>query len=160
MIFWERFVYHQNTVKILSHQYVGMFAVVNIFWSPMSHKIYFLCLDPEFGLKIYFFCLDPELWLSHCGNIFLHWHGLRIYFAVGVDSGYISWTTRGVWGPSVKKKLVIFSLLGVYSGTRVHFQIWKVWLCKKWKIAIKLTMLGVLFQGPGWISKYGKSGYA
>jgi hypothetical protein len=53
--------------------------------------------------------------LSHCGNIFLHWHGLRIYFAFWDDSGYIFWMTRGVWGPSFKrKKLVIFSLLGVF----------------------------------------------
>jgi hypothetical protein len=33
----------------------------------------------------------------------------RIYFAFGDDSGYIFWMTRGVWGPSFKrKKLVIF----------------------------------------------------
>ena len=27
MIFWEKFMYHQNTLKIFSSQYLGMFAV-------------------------------------------------------------------------------------------------------------------------------------
>ena len=27
MVFWEKFMYHQNTLKIFSHQYVDMFAV-------------------------------------------------------------------------------------------------------------------------------------
>ena len=28
MVFWEKFMYHQNTLKIFSHQYVDMFAVL------------------------------------------------------------------------------------------------------------------------------------
>jgi hypothetical protein len=40
---------------------------------------------------------------------------VKIYFSTGMASGYIFWMTRGVWGPSFKrKKLVIFSLLGVF----------------------------------------------
>jgi len=31
MIFWEMFMYHQNTLKTLSLQYVVMFAVKTIF---------------------------------------------------------------------------------------------------------------------------------
>ena len=27
MVFWEKFIYHQNTLKIFSAQYLGMFAV-------------------------------------------------------------------------------------------------------------------------------------
>ena len=30
MVFLEQFMYHQNTLKILSHQYVGMFAVIGL----------------------------------------------------------------------------------------------------------------------------------
>ena len=39
MIFWENFMYHQNTLKILSPEYVGMFAVIVEF---VSHQI--LCV--------------------------------------------------------------------------------------------------------------------
>jgi hypothetical protein len=40
---------------------------------------------------------------------------VKIYFSTGMASGYIFWMTRGVWGPSFKrKKLVIFSLLEVF----------------------------------------------
>ena len=59
----------------------------------------------------------------------------------------------------------------LFSGSRVHFQIWKYAHCQiknSNKIGGKseknrgwlVTMLGVLFQGPGCISKYGKCGYA
>jgi hypothetical protein len=46
--------------------------------------------------------------VTHCGNIFLHLHGLRICFTFGDDSGYIFWMTRGVWGPSFKRKNKLF----------------------------------------------------
>jgi hypothetical protein len=72
--------------------------------------------------------------LSHLRNIFLYWHGLRIYFG----SGYIFLVCRGVRGPSFSKKLgiVCFQSLQVHfqiwkgalfqmTGSRVHFHIWK-----------------------------------
>jgi hypothetical protein len=45
--------------------------------------------------------VDPEISLSHLRNIFLYWHGLRIYFG----SRYIFLVCRGVRGPSFSKKL-------------------------------------------------------
>jgi hypothetical protein len=60
---------------------------------------------------------------------------------------------------------------GAISGSRVYFQIQKMWLCKMkngnkmgeksgknggWLVMI----LGVLFQGPRCISKYGRCSYA
>jgi hypothetical protein len=60
------------------------------------------------------------------GNIFLPWHGLRIYFAFWDDSGYIFWMTRSVWGPSFKmKKLVILLLLGVFFWC-LWMQFWAI----------------------------------
>jgi hypothetical protein len=55
--------------------------------------------------------------LSHLRNIFLYWHGLRIYFG----SGYIFLVCRGVGGPSFSKKLGI----SYFQGLKAHFQIWK-----------------------------------
>jgi hypothetical protein len=61
--------------------------------------------------------VDPEMSLSHLRNIFLYWHGLRIYFG----SGYIFLVCRGVGGPSFSKKLGI----SYFQGLKAHFQIWK-----------------------------------
>jgi hypothetical protein len=48
--------------------------------------------------------------LSHLRNIFLYWHGLRIYFG----SGYIFLVCRGVRGPSFSKKTWDF----LFSGSK------------------------------------------
>jgi hypothetical protein len=44
--------------------------------------------------------------LSHLRNIFLCWHGLRIYFG----SGYLFVVCRGVRGPRFSKKLQYLSV--------------------------------------------------
>ena len=55
MIFWETFMYHQNTLKILSLQYVVIFAVlvlwsiyhhvwVSIFFSPLACTAFNICV--------------------------------------------------------------------------------------------------------------------
>jgi hypothetical protein len=55
--------------------------------------------------------------LSHLRNIFLYWHGLRMYFG----SGYIFLVCRGVRGPGLSKKIGILC----FEGLKAHFQIWK-----------------------------------
>ena len=41
MIFWKKFMYHQNTLKIFLPQYLGMFGVYDIF---SANRVLIVCM--------------------------------------------------------------------------------------------------------------------
>jgi len=64
MVFWEMFMYHQNTLKILSLQYVVMFAVLGYLLTqtgnPCQNLLFNAIPSPEYNSAHYTFLGQPS----------------------------------------------------------------------------------------------------
>ena len=65
MIFWEKFMYHQNTLKIFSSQYLGKFAVYALMIAVIKQRI---CCKVKTLMLLgysYYIRIHGTLWTLH-----------------------------------------------------------------------------------------------